>query len=253
MPKKVEPKYGHRSRHFLGSYGEKVFTREQVESLAASFQIADLDEFERWLEGVADIYRNHAANIDDAPRAKHVRAALKEISSLSEALEKALIDLDDHSDRRLWRPAMDVERLVTTTDEATSPYGHTIERHRTGDNEQNVSYLRPNEIVEGITILKNYAHQALSDLPNARTGPSAKRADYMWISNAAKFWTETLNRRFTLTTHQGEGVTEAYRFCWETLQALGADVTPQNVVTEMRKVIRARRKRERKVRPPDGE
>ena len=138
---------------------------------------------------------------------------------------------------------MEVEQLVMTTDEATSPYGHTIKRHQISDNELFVSYLRPHEIIEGITILKNYAHKALSDVLNARTGPSTKRASYMWISNAAKFWTETLNRRFTLTTHQGEGITEAYHFCWETLQALGADVTPQNVVTEMRKVIRSRRNR----------
>ena len=251
MPKKVEPKYGHRFRHLLSSYGEKAFSREQVETLAASFQIADLDGFEKWLEGVADIYRNHVANFDDAPKAKHVRAALNEVFGLSESLEKTLVELDDRSDQLLWRPEAEVDQIATMTDESQSPYGHTIERQQISDTEQLITYLRRHEIIEGITILKSYAKKALSDLPNASPGPSENRAVYMWITNAAKFWTESLGRPFTHTPYKGEGTTEAYRFCWETLQALGVVLTPQNVDTAMRKVIRSRNKPNRKDRSPD--
>lgn len=241
MPRKVRPKYGHRFEYILGPAGEQDFPPEIIDSLAEQHDIPPerKPELSKFMKAAAGVYRKTENNEDERPRAKHVRAALEEIKQSVAELARQLDQADDVTDRLLWRPETEVSALATDENVACSPYGHRFWRfpHKNGFA---FWYLDREKIEEALAILHAYSDAAVQRCPKDEGGRSRDHALFMWVLNAASFWTEQLGRKFSYNPHKG-GSTPAYRFCWDALKALGVPFTPASLGTQMSKVIEQRR------------
>ena len=235
MPKRIEPKYGYQSEYLLRARDRDFYIRAEIEEIAQKHEIDDVDGFERRANGAAHIYMLHKNNFDDRPNAKHVRAALREIRDLAEKLEDRLTRVDDISHTFLWRPQMEVDQLAMQGAQE-SPYGHRITRWPGEADSEIIDYLGQGEIMEGVTILKNFATVALDEIPTGKDGRRTNHGLRIWMSNAYSFWTETLGRPFTSIPHKGEGNTPAAFFCRDCLAAFAPEVTWANINSAMRRV-----------------
>lgn len=249
MPSKVRPKYGHRFQYILGPAGEEDFAREVIDRLAERHDIPPERKaaLARFMRGAAGVYRKTENNEEERPRAKHVRAALAEINQTVVALARQLEQADDVTDRLLWAPEVEVSALAADENVASSPYGHSFWRlpHERGFA---FWYLDREKIEEALAILGAYSALALRRIPRDKGGRSRDRALFMWVVNAASFWTDQLGRQFTYNPHKN-GSTPAYRFCWDALKAVGVPFTRAALGTQMSKVIEQHRNRQRGLSP----
>jgi len=243
MPRKVQPKYGHRFAYLLGPAGERDFPEEVIDRLAQQHAIPSelKPALARFMKGAAGVYWKTENNEDDRPRPKHIRAALREINETVTKLSQQLEQIDDITDRLLWFPEVEVDRLATDENVASSPYGHRFWRlpHEKGFT---FWYLDRERIEEAVKILTAYSELALQRVPKDDGGRGKDRALFMWVANAAAFWTEQLGREFSYNRQKGG---PAYRFCCDALRALGEPFTQASLSTQMRKVIRQHQRRAR--------
>ncbi|RKQ64136.1 hypothetical protein [Oceanibaculum indicum] len=243
MPKKTRPMYGFQSRPMLYNEPETHFDEATVYRLADLFEIEDRDDFAKFLNGTATVYKNHKVTHDDRPRAKHIRAALTEIETLAKQLGGKLAKLDELTEWRLWEPESQVHHLAYYSDEAESPYGQWFHRNELEGGGRSAFYVGRLEILTAMDVLVNYSKAAKAKLPRETGGAPTSEALRMWVSSSARYWTETLGRPYTLDIHNGEGTTPAYWFCWECLSAFTNAHTKRQVATAMRKVGEDNRRR----------
>ena len=74
MPKRIQPKYGYQTEYLLRARDQDFYTRAEIEELARTHNVKDVDGFEEWANDTAHIYMIHKNNFDDRPYATNLTA-----------------------------------------------------------------------------------------------------------------------------------------------------------------------------------
>lgn len=249
-----KPKFGYHARHLLSSYERRTYDARFVEELSARYNIDDPDlvrDLHEFLEGAADIYRTYTHNFDNAPRPGQMKAAYDEIDQLLEKLTDRLENLDDRSAWFFWEPESRIEASVKDPILAEdrqpiigeSPWGHRILHYPVNEGGWITSYLKRDQHFESVRILRNYCSYARKRVGKDARGPSPSEGLRMWIVNVANYWDKGLGRQFTLDYEKGQPISEAARFCIDTIRIVDPEVLPSAVFGAMKKEIAARRKK----------
>jgi hypothetical protein len=219
----------------------KAYTSEFLQSLADEFKIdrAKRDRLREVLRFTAWLYRNPLDEEYSKPKKRFLRAELTHVEDLADKLASSIASLSGAAAEVLWFPQRRLlSELPLVGSDTVTKYGHTVIRYRRSDDAEEIRFLREQQIVEAVAVLRNLARHAIESLKHDRSGPMPDEPLRMWIINIQRFWQRDLGRRFTYDSHRGKGLTNAYRFCWAATRPLDKGITQSALGTAMRKAIK---------------
>lgn len=253
MPTRHKPKWGYQTEYLLSNDGIRIYEPKFLDALYQEFDIQGAELQERVhsrLEGAGNVYRKWRTNADEAPRPAERKAAIDELERLVDTLRDRLEQMDDFTATAFWRPETDL--LGILGDEATkakegkptldeSPWGHPLEFIKTEDGGVSMITLSQRHHFESLNILKNYCAAAREVIGPDAGGRPKDEGLRMWAINIRNLWEKELDRRFTLSQHKGEPVSDAAVFCVRTCSILEPGTSNARVFTAMRKAIQSYR------------
>jgi hypothetical protein len=237
--KRKSPVLGYKQRYLLSQDGVTVYEQNEIEALRLEFNLPETvstEEFKRRLEGAAQVYRIYKQNYDDLPRHGEIKAALEEIASLSKTLHKHITEIDDITANHFWQFEGELQNSVTFTEDTETRFGHRIERDVIGDTTV-LSYLSQRDYIDSLTILHNYATEALAKLPDDPGGRRASQGLRMWMTNIAAIWKELFKRKFSRDSEKGRAANEATSFAVKAFKSIDPKVPESTIINEVRKYI----------------
>lgn len=239
MGDRKKAKRGYRQTYLLADDGKRVFSEAAVNKLATQFKLpSDIpaSELRHRLNMAAQVYRTWRQNADMAPRRGEMKAALDEISELSERLQRSLEELDDISAGHFWRPETALRHVMSLGPEGPSAteYGHSLTWLPTVDGHA-IQYLAGEHFTPVLKLIEKYASAAIANLPKDAGGRKRSEGLRYWVINVAKIWTELFGKPFTFDEYKGEPITEAARFA----VAAMAVADPSVAASEVRAAVRA--------------
>lgn len=252
MPTTRKPRRDYRPVSiFTEDDGIRCYDEAAVKRLAEEFGLAaekGLEELSERLEGAALVYRVYHSNEDDGPTTAEVKAALANVRKHAAKLEEALKEIDPRSAWHLWRFDSEVEAQASRLDaigtaSETTRFGHSITRMQIDAETTVIDRLEPKKLVEAVSVLRNYAAEAISALPESEAGRKSSEALRMWIANADGVWRDFTDKPFTLKRHKGQPATDAAAFCVQAFAPVDPNVPASAVMNEMEKRIKKRRDR----------
>lgn len=93
------------------------------------------------------------------------------------------------------------------------------------------------DLVSALNLVASEARYVTDRLPRSKGGRPYEYALSIWVANAQVFWGQSLGRKFSLDSNDGEPVSEAARFCWDLVRPLGPDVEFKSLDYTMRTAI----------------
>jgi hypothetical protein len=242
MPDKKKPKWGYEGRHLLSDDGLTVYADDEVQRLINDFRIPPerREDLRKSLEGAAQIYRLWRQNHDEMPTPGEMRAAIDEVEDLAVRLKQRLVDMDEITDSRLWKPELELMGLVRDR-KTESRFGHTIHYSDQPNGDYAFFYLRRRDILEALSIVTSYAAEARGNLPRGKDGPRRSEGLRMWVINIINIWEEIFERPFTVDYQQGRAVSEAACFAVEAFKTVKPE-TPESRIISAIKAVRAEKK-----------
>ena len=250
MATKHQPKWDWQSRYLLSDDSLRSYTDDDIKHLADEFEISDekqIGELRGRLEGAANVYRIYKNNHDTAPRPSEMRAAIKEIEALVTSLQDRLERMDDLTRLHFWDFEKQLHRFhmrPESTDEIiteTTEHGHSVQIAPGPDRSYYVDYIGMREHFESLTILKSYCASALDNIPDDKGAQRKSEALWMWAINIRNAWIEILDRKFSITRHKGDPVSEAARFACKAFETLDEGVPKSRILTTLERVNKYKR------------
>jgi len=226
----------------------EIFSNGFVEALVRKFKIerARIPELKKALEDWADVFRVHKWGADDRPRRSALSAELAEVRSRIDALRSALETMHPDSEWRFWRPESQIEFPLDSNEKvATSTYGHTMFKVQTCLEPPSWALFHINRVrhFESLTILRNYADEAIARLGKDEGGRIRSEGLRMWAVNVINYWEKFLKRPFALKCYRGQPTTDPALFCVEAFKPIDPTVPTARLVTAMRHAMKTRAKR----------
>jgi hypothetical protein len=223
-----------------------LYPPERLKKIAEEFKIMDgarISALAQFLCEAAQIYLDQKLYVANGPTIFETRQHLENVRKIADDLSAAIASLTDDERDILWRPLLAPElklpgpiagrlntipNLISSYDEHGFPVAIQPARAL---------------VTESPALISAFASEALEALPTDRGGrPSTELALHNWTVNAQTFWEKGLLRKFTFDSHQGQGITDAFRFCQAAIAPVDPGVTGQSLATAMRNCIRLTRK-----------
>lgn len=214
--------------------------------MAKTHNIDDLEEFWDRVNSIADIYYLHLIGEKESLSKKKILLSFEKVKKEVMKLTNTIDSLSEHESKWFWlgqtRFEQYVERINAdpNSKEEFPSHGTASEYSREKGGGVENHNLRNIDIRNSLSVIKNYAQYGIDYVPDHRSGRKKHHSLFMLILNAQVFWVATLGRNFTFDEHNGEGITESYYFCRDLAEVLNLDVTPTQIKSQMRKVIKAK-------------
>ncbi len=219
---------------------EQAYSDACIAMIAKKSDFPDeyVQEFGQFIRHNGAIYLNwkHAAE-KSAMDWKSCRQAISRIKRSAQNLLSDIEALDEIGEGLFWYPSRSGNLFRGIEPGSVGPYGHTVRRIPMSDNKIAVIGLRENDIREAITIIQNYAANALASLPKSSDGRPSNYALSIWVSNIQQFWVKRLKRRFTFSTIESFGKSKAFRFCMDAIAPLDR-IRDSEMQTAVRSVVK---------------
>ncbi len=219
---------------------ESIYSDAWLCSVATKFRIA-----EALIDELGENLRINGANYLSMKNAaqqqglwKSRQTTFSEIGKNAAKLLSHIDGLDERGADLFWQPGRSGGLSHDIGPGEVGRYGHTVRRIGVPGGGFTPIYLRENDILEALTILRNYASRASEQIPHNPSGRPPNDALNFWVSNMRLVWTGLLDWRFTLSTSGKEGGNEgksrAFLFCLEALKPLDDTVTSIALQSAMR-------------------
>ncbi len=222
-----------------------MYSDEVFDTLCTEFRIPSESqlEFRDALEGAAEVWAYHVGRGDLSIPAASIKRDLEKVEKLAGRLYDSLNDLDYFCHERFAMKDATLSHDICDGAQR-SRYGHKLHRYTDSNGDEVTILLEYQDLIDGVDILRQYASEALAEIPPQRTGRKAVEPMRMWMTNIAATWSDLLGRPFTRDVHDnGEPISEAARFCVTAFAELDPKTPPETVLNAMKKTITAQRRK----------
>lgn len=238
----AKPRFGWRNRPFPYLDESYAPSAELIDRVCREFQIDDGRPRSKLVNSAtyaAQAYATYSHNHDAGPTKNEQRSAINTVNRNSQKLIRLLETLDDRTSNTLGLAAHEIVHRNTLGD-ATELREIGVMRGSLED-EQGVEYLTIDDVLPALKLLSLVAAETRNRIGTSKHGPRPRLALRHWADVMARYWVKELDRSFTFDTHEGQGVTDSYRFLETMLQAMDPRAVRHlpSIAAEVRTDLRA--------------